>query len=79
MYSIFDAELWSNLDDLALLQDRDLSRILIKTDSLEAIHASHVPRKVNLVADRIAKTVSVDLKGINVLTITPTNLLEALE
>ncbi|MBA0751063.1 hypothetical protein Gogos_002431, partial [Gossypium gossypioides] len=39
MYSIFDAELWSNLDGLALLQDRDLSRILIKIDSLEAIHA----------------------------------------
>ncbi|KAK5837294.1 hypothetical protein PVK06_013104 [Gossypium arboreum] len=39
MCSIFDTELWSILDGLTLLLNRNLNRILIKTNSLEVIHA----------------------------------------
>ncbi|MFQ6628434.1 hypothetical protein Gotur_006457 [Gossypium turneri] len=58
MCSVFDVELWGTLDGLTLLQDRDLNKILIQTDNLEVIHAL----EVNLVVDRIAKMVFVDLE-----------------
>ncbi|MBA0827850.1 hypothetical protein Goarm_012594, partial [Gossypium armourianum] len=79
MCSVFDVELWGILDGLTLLQDRDLNKILIQTDNLEHWVVRHVPREVNLVVDRIAKMVFVDLEGVNVLATTPTDLLEALE
>ncbi|MBA0797783.1 hypothetical protein Gohar_008445 [Gossypium harknessii] len=79
MCSVFDVELWGTLDGLTLLQDRDLNKILIQMDNLEHWVVRHVPREVNLVVDRIAKMVFVDLEGVNVLATTPTDLLEALE
>ncbi|MBA0686747.1 hypothetical protein Goari_014333, partial [Gossypium aridum] len=39
----------------------------------------HVPREANLVVDRIANMVVVDMEGVNVLAIAPTDLLEALQ
>ncbi|MBA0560838.1 hypothetical protein Golob_017714 [Gossypium lobatum] len=39
----------------------------------------HVPREANLVVDRIANMVVVDMEGVNDLTIAPTDLLESLQ
>ncbi|MBA0715765.1 hypothetical protein Golax_014651, partial [Gossypium laxum] len=39
----------------------------------------HVPREANLVVDRIENMVVVDMEGVNVLAIAPTDLLEALQ
>ncbi|MBA0832487.1 hypothetical protein Goarm_016876, partial [Gossypium armourianum] len=76
------------LDGLTLLQDRGLNKISIHTDRLKIQQrlrnfehwvVRHVPREANLVVDRIANMVVVDMEGVNVLEIAPTDLLEALQ
>ncbi|MBA0741926.1 hypothetical protein Gogos_015044 [Gossypium gossypioides] len=43
-YSIFDAELWGILDGLSLLQENQCDKVLIQTDSLEAIEVIQVSK-----------------------------------
>ncbi|KAH1084338.1 hypothetical protein J1N35_024099 [Gossypium stocksii] len=84
--TVLEAELWGILDGLNLILDRRLERILIQTDSIEAINVildgssessnsalvrkihlilrqieqwkiQYIPRKENLIADNLAKSV----------------------
>ncbi|MBA0770168.1 hypothetical protein Gotri_018836 [Gossypium trilobum] len=73
------------LDGLTLLQDCGLNKISIHTDRLERLRkfehwmVRHAPREANLVVDRITNMVVVDMEGVNVLAIAPTDPLEALQ
>ncbi|MBA0865114.1 hypothetical protein Goshw_009163 [Gossypium schwendimanii] len=60
-----------------MLHDRVVDRILIQTNSLERWVIRHILKEANHIADRIIKMVYVDLKGLNVMEITPMELLEA--
>ncbi|MBA0548816.1 hypothetical protein Golob_019888 [Gossypium lobatum] len=84
--TILEAELWGILDGLNLILDRRFERVLIQTDSIEAINViledssensnfalvrkihhilkrveqwkiQYIPRKENLIADNLAKSV----------------------
>ncbi|MBA0811164.1 hypothetical protein Gohar_003093, partial [Gossypium harknessii] len=60
--SIFNVKIWGILDDLSLLKDWGMERILIQ--------------EANRVADRIAKMVCANVVGVNVMTTTPMELSE---
>ncbi|MFQ6643822.1 hypothetical protein Gotur_018504 [Gossypium turneri] len=67
--SVFNVEIWGILDDLSLLKDWGMERILIQVDNIELA-------QVYKGTPQIAKMVCANVVGVNVMTTTPMELSE---
>ncbi|MBA0778357.1 hypothetical protein Gotri_006227 [Gossypium trilobum] len=75
--SVFNVDIWGILDDLSLLKDWGMERILIQVDNIELAQVyKGTPQEANRVADRIAKMVCANVVGVNVMTTTLMELSE---